>query len=243
MATTGKNGPSKPKARRKTTSASPQKRIRKTKATPVLEAQILDEAHFLDEGQILAETAAPPPAPAAAEPPKPVVALVHLSPPPIEISHRPVWLAIGAAVFVAIGALVAQRARPAAPSPQPPVAIAESAPPPLVSPPPSLAEQQRALGHQLFVEGRRKQALHAYERALSADVAVADKQLIDDLVMCYGRKDSQPDAAALIVRFRLRGATDGLEALRSRGSHGTRRGAYFTLQRLDELSQRDRRRG
>jgi hypothetical protein len=101
------------------------------------------------------------------------------------------------------------------------------------TPSPSLAAVERDLGHVAFTAGRALLALRHYDRALRIDPKAVDAQLIANLIACYGLRQTQPEAATLIVRFHLDDARPQLEALRRRGrTRGTRAGARYTLEKL-----------
>jgi tetratricopeptide (TPR) repeat protein len=90
---------------------------------------------------------------------------------------------------------------------------------------------QRDLGHALFREGRRHDAIASYGRALALDPAVSDGQMAANLVASFGGKD-QRAAEELIWKNELVAAQDGLESLVGSESHGVRWGAVRTLDRL-----------
>jgi tetratricopeptide (TPR) repeat protein len=91
---------------------------------------------------------------------------------------------------------------------------------------------QRGLGHALFREGRRHDAIASYGKALALDPSVADREMAANLVASFGGKD-QRAAEELIWRNRIVGAQGALESLVGAGSYGVRWGAVRTLDRLE----------
>src|SRR5919198_5824902 len=97
---------------------------------------------------------------------------------------------------------------------------------------------QLALGHASFEARRRTAGLTAYARAMELDKTVQDDQMLENLVACFGTKQ-QDQAAALITRFKLVGAEDGLEKLTRHEVHAVRWGAIQTLSRVGKASRAD----
>jgi hypothetical protein len=103
---------------------------------------------------------------------------------------------------------------------------------------PDDAAAQLALGHASFEARRRTAGLTAYARAMELDKTVQDDQMLENLVACFGTKQ-QDQAAALITRFKLVGAEDGLEKLTRHEVHAVRWGAIQTLSRVGKASRAD----
>jgi hypothetical protein len=126
---------------------------------------------------------------------------------------------------------VASNAAPQLPTPVPPAAGL----PGTQTAGPESSEQvnERALGHAAFADGRPLAALRHYDRALSIDRHAVDRQMIENMIACYGHRRTQPEAATVIVRWHLGDAATALRTLARDGrTHGTRAGARFTLEKL-----------
>lgn len=100
------------------------------------------------------------------------------------------------------------------------------------------ASIQAELGNAYFEAGQRGSALKAYDKALQLDETAASDRMIQNLVSCYGTKEMGA-AGAIITRYRLVGAEDGLRALVSSKKRLTRYGALGTLDGLNEAWRDD----
>ena len=103
---------------------------------------------------------------------------------------------------------------------------------------PRSAAAWKGYGRALFDAGRRRAGLRAYGRALALDAGTADGTMVEDLLACFGRPQ-QPRAEALIARYRLARASDGLERLARHKRHSVRWGALRTLERLGKADKAD----
>jgi hypothetical protein len=188
----------------------------------------------VEEVDIVSESAAAPLSTALAR--RPVLALVAPSRPVAPPARSGLAWRGAAVLLVMVAATAASWARLHRPAGPPPLAAAlpiDSPPAEPPTPQPALREQLRALGHAAFSAGEKTQALRNYERALAFDRGVVDAQMVANLLACYGQKRTQPTAAALIVRFQIVHAREGLIALVKAGrTRGTRLGARYTLEKL-----------
>jgi hypothetical protein len=141
-------------------------------------------------------------------------------------------LTLVAGLGFTLGFVRARRTTPSQVVISAPVTASTSPQPALIPPPPSPDAQpyeaERALGHAEFSAGHRQAALRHYDAALRMDRHALDAQMTANLVACYGRRQAQPVAAALIVRHQLRDAEPALQQLRRTGAtrHAQRRAVH-----------------
>lgn len=99
---------------------------------------------------------------------------------------------------------------------------------------PRSASAQAAYGRALFDAGKRRAAVRYYRRALARDAGAADKAMVEDLLACFGHKE-QKQAEALLARYKLTQASEGLERLARHKRHSVRWGAVHTLEKLGRV--------
>lgn len=103
---------------------------------------------------------------------------------------------------------------------------------------PRSASAWKAYGKALFDAGKRRAGVRAHGRALALDARAADGAVVEDLLACFGRPE-QSRAEALIVRYRLTRAGDGLEKLARNKRHPVRWGAVRTLEKIGKADKAD----
>jgi len=103
---------------------------------------------------------------------------------------------------------------------------------------PRSASAWKGYGKGLFDAGKRRGGLRAYGRALALDPGSADGTMVEDLLACFGHGE-QRRAEALIVRYRLARAADGLTKLARTKRHPVRWGALRTLEKLGKADKAD----
>lgn len=167
-----------------------------------------------------------------------MAAHVRFSGPVLWMRRRPrvaAALAVGAIALAAGGAALAMEWPPAW-GPFAPRSVADHRAQARENP--RDADVQRDLGHAEWRAGRRAAALAAYERALKLHLGAADDELVRNVVACFGHKE-QPKAEALVKRFRLAQAENGLEKLAGSKRYAVRWGAVRTLDAIGKASRTD----
>jgi hypothetical protein len=101
------------------------------------------------------------------------------------------------------------------------------------------ANGRLALGHALFRDGKRGEALAEYERALAIDDKSVDGELITNLVGSFGDREVQPMAAVLIVRHKLVQVGDQLDDKTTDERHWVRWPALYTLEKIGLADEAD----
>jgi serine/threonine-protein kinase len=96
---------------------------------------------------------------------------------------------------------------------------------------PRSASAWKAYGKGLFDAGKRRAGVRAHGRALALDAGSADGGMVEDLLACFGHGE-QGRAEALIVRYRLTRAAEGLGRLAQSKRQPVRWGAVRTLEKI-----------